>query len=204
MTTSGTPVTLTALVAQAADTLEGAGFRTVDPSATGDWRATATRVYEDPYSIVCIAVYETWADLSSLWLEDQATAVGLISENFVRTEPKAWDGYLVLLTPSTVPEAERSTAISIQRDTLYLRKLIADGDELQALGAVRRTLLPLLPIEEYEALKPRSVLDALLPLLARHGVDEESATVAIEAFRSQRSIMEDLHALTERRRGRNP
>ena len=204
MTTGGTSVTLTALVAQAAETLEDAGFQTVDPAETGGWRASATRVYEDAYTIVCIAAYETWGHLSSRWLEDQATVVDLISKHFVHTEAKAWDGYLVLLTPSAVPESDRSTAISIQRDTLHLRKLVADGGELRTVGAVRQTLLPLLPIEEPYALEPRNVLDALVPLLTRHGVDEESAKVAIAAFRSQRSIIAELHALTERKQTKKP
>ena len=204
MTAGGTSVSLTAIVAQAAETLEGAGFKTVDPSATDAWRASATKVYEDAYSIVCIAAYETWADLASRWIEDQSTVVDLISKHFVRTEAKAWDGYLVLLTPSAVPRSDRSTAISIQRDTLHLRKLVADGGELRALGSVRRMLLPLLPIEEDFSLEPRNVLDALVPLLTRHGVDEESVRVAIEAFRDQRSMITDLHTLTERRQAQAP
>ena len=183
MTASSTPLTVTTIVAAAAEVLEGAGFKAVKPSAEGCWRATAARVYEDECSIVCVAVYETWVALSSGWTEDQAMVVDLISKHFARTEAKAWDGYLVLLTPSVVPKAERLTAISIQRNIVHVRKLFADGDELQELDAVHRTLLPVLPLEEQSRVEPRNVLDSLLSLLAGHGVDEEAAQAAIAAFR---------------------
>ena len=201
MTTSSTQFTVTSLVAAAAEVLEGAGFKAVEPSITSTWRATATRVYEDAYSVVCVAVYETWTDLSARWVEDQATLVNLISEYFARSEPKAWDGYLVLLTPSVVRQIDRQNANSIERNTLHLRKLFADGEELQSISDVRRTLLPLLPLEEYDALVPRNVLDTLPRLLGSHGVDEEAAQVAIGAFREQRPIIAAIHAFMTQERG---
>ena len=60
MSPSNTALTTTTLIADAARVLEDSGFRAVDPSATGTWRATEARVYEDAYSVVCVAVYETW------------------------------------------------------------------------------------------------------------------------------------------------
>lgn len=201
MTASSAPFTVTSLVAAAAEVLEGAGFKAIDPSVKDSWKATATRVYEDAYSIVCVAVYETWADLSSRWVDDQATLVSLISEYFARTEAKAWDGYLVLLTPSVVPRTDRLNASSIQRNTLHLRKLFADGEELRSVVDVRRTLLPLLPLDEYDALEPRSVLDSLPSLLGNHGVDEDAAQVAIAAFRDQRPIIAEVHAFMTTKRG---
>ena len=199
MTTSSMPLTVTTLMAGSAQVLEGAGFQAVDPSVVGVWRATAARLYEDAYSVVCVAIYETWADLSSHWTEDQAHLVDLISKHFARSDAKAWEGYLALLTPSIVPAAERLNAISIQRNTLHVRKLFADGEELRSLGAIRRTLLALLPLEEQHALEPANVLDNLPPLLASHGVDEEAARVAVAAFRDQRPIVAEIHALLTNR-----
>ena len=201
MTMSSAPFTVTNLLAAAAEILEGAGFQAVNPSSSNAWRATASRVYEDAYSIVCVAVYETWADLSSRWIEDQSHLVGLISEFFAQTEAKAWDGYLVLLTPSVVPTTDRLSAIGIQRNTLYLRKLLADGGELRTVNDVRRVLLPLLPLEKQEQEEGRGVLDALPSLLSSHGVDKEAARVAIEAFREQRPIIPEIHELMTKRRG---
>ena len=194
MTQSNIPLPVTTLVAAAARVLEDAGFKAISPSTVGAWRATTTRVYEDAYSIVCVAIYETWADLSTLWIDDQASLVDLISIHFSRTEAKAWEGYLVLLTPSVVPESDRASAIRIQRNTLHVRKLFADGNDLRSLAAVRRTLLPLLPLEEHDALEPRNVLDALPSMLASHGIDEQAAKVAIAAYRDQRPIVAEIHA----------
>ena len=194
MTSSGTQFTVTTLVAAASEILESAGFKVVNPSAMGTWMATEARVYEDAFSIACIAVYETWTDLWSLWADDQAALVSLISKHFSRTDAKAWDGYLVLLTPSIVPTTARHNAVEIQRNTVHVRKLFGSGDELQTVDAVRRTLLPLLPLEGDQALQQRNVLDNLPPVLARHGVDENASKVAIAAFREQRSIIEEIHS----------
>ena len=201
MNASNTAFTTTTLIADAARVLEDSGFRTVDPSATGTWRATEARVYEDAYSVVCVAVYETWAALSSQWADDQANLVELISRHFARTEAKAWDGYLVLLTPSVVPATERQEAIEIQRNTVHVRKLFAAGDELETVNPVHRTLLPLLPLEIQEAQRPVNVLHTLPPLLARHGVDEEASRVAIAAFLDQRPIAEAIHRLLREKEG---
>ena len=202
MTSGSTQFTLTTLVAAAGEILEAAGFRIAKSSTAGTWKAPEARVYEDAYSVACIAVYETWAALSSLWLDDQANLVELISKYFARTEAKAWDGYLVLLTPSIVPTYERQKAIEIQRNTLHVRKLFAAGDELETVGAVRRTLLPLLPFDIQETHRPSNVLHSLPPLLASHGVDEEASKAAITAFLEQRPIIEAIHGLIADKGGR--
>ena len=138
-------------------------------------------------------MYETWRELSSLWVDDQAILVGLISRHFSRNDAKAWEGYLVLLTPSIVPTAERQVAVDIQRDTVHLRKLFAAAGELPSVDAVRQTLLPLLPLEQNDALKPRDALDSLPSFLVQHGVDEGATRTAIRAFLDQRPIIEDIH-----------
>ena len=194
MKSNNTPFNVTMLVAAASEILEGADFRVASLSPTDTWRATEARVYEDAYSIVCIAVYETWADLWSHWADDQATLVRLISQHFSRTDAKAWEGYLVLLTPSFVPADARHNAVGIQRNTVHVRKLFGAGDELQTVDAVRRALLPLLPIGGDSALEPQNVLDNLPTVLARQGVDEDAARVAIAAFREQRSIIAEIHS----------
>ncbi len=202
MKANDSPFTVTTLVAAAAEILEEASFRAVGSSATSTWKATEARVYEDAYSIVCIAVYETWTDLSSLWEDDQANLVGLISKHFTRTEAKAWDGYLVLLTPSVVPTDAHQEAIDIQRNTLHVRKLFAAGDELETVNAIHRTLLPLLPLKVQEVHRPSNVLHSLPPLLASHDVDEEASKTAIAAFLEQRPIIEAIHDLIADKRER--
>ena len=198
MNTKDTPFTITTLLAAADEILGASGFGTVDPATTGTWAATEARVYEDAHSIVCVAAYETWSALSSTWHDDQANLVELISRHFTRSEAKAWDGYLVILTPSFVPASERQEAVNIQRNTVHVRKLLATGDELETVDAVRRTLLPLLPLEIQEASRPSNVLHSLPPLLSRYGVDEEISRVAIAAFLEQRPIIEAIHELVEK------
>ena len=193
MMSSGTPLTFAAIEAEATDVLEQAGFQTVRSVHRGGWEATSARVYEDAYSIVCVAIYDTWRQLSEGWTGDQAVLVDLISKYFARNEPKAWDGYLALFTPSAVPDQERHIAIDIQRNTVHVRKLFADGSELKSTGAVRRTLLPVLPLDEHEALEGGNVLESLPHLLAQYGVSETATQVAIDAFREQRSIAETIH-----------
>ena len=201
MNTSSNPHTVTTLVAEASDILKRAGFRAVDPSKTGTWRATEARVFEDAYSIVCIAVYETWGSLSSLWSDDQASLVELISKHFTRSEAKAWDGYLVIFTPSVVPANARQQAVNIRRNTTHVRKLLAAGDELSSADVVRRTLLPLLPLESQVVQRARNVLDTLPPLLASHGVDEEATQIAVDAFVEQRPIIEAIHRYFSKAKG---
>ena len=204
MTSLSGPLTFTTIEAEAARVLENAGFQTVRSTLIDGWRATAARVYEDAYSIVCVAIYDTWEQLSFGWIDDQAALVDLISKYFTRYEPKAWDGYLALFTPSVVPEQERPAAISIQRNTVHVRKLFAGGAELRSISAIRRTLLPVLPLDEHDALEDRNVLEALPPLLAKYGVNEEAAKVAITAFQDQRPIVEEIHARMTRKQRNQP
>ena len=199
--TSSSPFTVTNLMAAASEALESAGYRKVALKSLDGWEATLIRVYEDEYSIVCVAIYETWSDLHSRWTFVQANLSDLISENIERTDPKAWDGYLVLLTPSIVPAPEREKAIFIQRDTRHMRKLFADGAELTKIDDVNRVLLPLMPLEERDAILTENVLDKLPHLLAKHGVDQEVAQVAIAAFQAQRPIIPEVNTLISERRG---
>ena len=199
MTTKGNSLNVTNITGGAAEVLEGAGFQRVSSSGVVNWSANSARVFEDRYSVVCVAVYETWTHLSSRWIDDQEILIELISRHFVRSDAKAWDGYLALFTPSLVPSSDRLAAIQIQRDTRRVRKLFAGGSELKSVDSVRRVLLPLLPIEEQTPLQPRNLLDSLPPILAKHGVDEEAAQLAITAFKEQRSIASEIHSLMMKR-----
>ncbi len=200
MTTSSL-FTVTNLTAATSKALSDAGFREVSAAASNDWKAAVVRVYEDEYSIVCVAIFETWADLDSYWMLDQANLIDLMSKNIVRADPKSWEGYIVLLTPSIVPSSEREKAILIQRDTRHVRKLFADGGELKEIDDITRLLLPLMPLEEQGPLLSQNILDALPEMLSKHGVDKEIAQVAITAFRAQRPIIPEVHALILERRG---
>ncbi|MGO9791656.1 MAG: hypothetical protein ACLP8S_19780 [Solirubrobacteraceae bacterium] len=187
-----TPLTSTSLAAAAADVLERAGYRVA--AIEGAWQPSWGRVYEDPYSIVAVAVFETWAALRNQWLARQSALAGLIAENFAKAEPKAWEGYLVLLTPSIVPSDFQVEATDIRRNTQHVRKLLGTGDEMTTLSDVDRILLPLLPLPETEGPQGPANALALLPaILSEHGIRRDAVETVIQAFTSQQPILERLH-----------
>ena len=63
MTPLDTPVTLTAVEAEVHKLMKDAGFQLVEPGSARNWKAPVANIYEDAYSIVCIAIYETWNHL---------------------------------------------------------------------------------------------------------------------------------------------
>jgi hypothetical protein len=179
MSIDGPGLTVSSLRAAAVEVLTGAGYREVsDPPASSREHGG---VYEDPYSIVGIGIFETWSALAAGWLDLQAALAELISENFARSDPKAWEGYLVLLTPSFVPTASAQEANEIRRDTQHVRKLLGAGDEIASLGQVQRLLLPLLPLDLPDAhARSSDALSALPPILGAQGIDPGAVQVAVD------------------------
>lgn len=189
------PLTTTAMLAAGAEALVGADYREVDESRAGEWANRGARVFENLYSVAALVAYETWEGLAHGWLDGQASLTNLISAHFQREDAKAWEGYLVLMTPGTVPQDEAVEAARIRRDTTHARKLLITGDELGSIDDVELGLLPLLPLpaREVEA-EGENALDLLPALLARHAISEDAARIAIAAFKDQESAAERLHA----------
>lgn len=187
-------VTATELLAYASKTLEEHGYRRVNLDLNHDWRTVNARLFEDDYAIVAIVVYETWKDLSSNWADAQALLVELISRYITSYDPKSWEGYLVLLTPSLVGKQDRSEIIRIRYDISRVRKLIATGDDIKTLEDVKQALLPLLPLQvETVEQVGESVLAILPNLLSKRGLPEQAIRVVVDAFLEQRPIVESLH-----------
>src|SRR5271156_4753841 len=84
-----------------------AGYKTVETQRVADWSAAHGRIFEDASAVVLLAVYDTWDSLITGWAEAQSTLVDLVSEYFTRTDAKAWDAYLVLLTPAPITSEQR-------------------------------------------------------------------------------------------------
>jgi hypothetical protein len=191
--TSGT------LLAAAGEVLQTHGYLAAKPEYLKNWTISNARVFEDAYGIVAIVVYETWQDLLSNWIDAQAALVDLISARVGRSKPKAWEGYLVLLSPSVMESGSESAAQSIRYDTSRVRKLIASGDEISGLGDVERVLLPVLPIKSGVAPDSEaSVLDVLPEILVKKGIPSEAARSLIRAFSNQESLMDSLHAFRKK------
>ena len=189
-----TPLTTTELLAATVDFLLNGGYmRLEEQERSGEW-ASNSRLFEDSYGIVAVVVYESWSELSDTWPDDQERLVELISRHIRITDPKAWDGYLVLLTPGVIPSRnEELQATSIRYNTSRLRKLLATGEELQTLRQLKRLLMPLLPLDSDGApVERKSPLATLPDLLARKGIPLLAAEAVVEAFTDQESLMEAL------------
>ena len=186
-----TSFTATSLLGGTTELLVSAGYREIAPLADPFWSSPNTRLFEDQLGIVAILVYDTWRDLEQGWRSAQDQLVGLISDHLSSGEPKAWDGYLVLLTPSPLPsEAELD---KIRYDVTRARKIVASGDELTSTSDLERVLAPLLPLEQSLLSSTEGTILARLPrILADHNIPELHTQAVIAAFLSQEPLMEKL------------
>lgn len=192
--TEDSALTATDVLARASEVLTAGDYRVIDDKYVEGWPSDFTRLFEDPYGIVAVVVFETWADLARQWLESQAALVELMSEYVGLSDAKAWDGYLVLLTPSTLPSAARDDAEAIRYNVSRVRKLVAAAPELQTLGDVERALLPLLPLEgESPAPDDLSSMELLSQVLLESRFDERAVSTLVTAFQEQQPLMERLH-----------
>lgn len=185
------PLTSSQLVAAATEYLLAGGYSRVEVSAAA---GGTSRVFEDPFGVVAVHVYDTWDDLHSQWNEAQGSLVELMSAHLRQREPKSWEGYLVLLCSSPTPTSERNEVSNLRYDTNRVRKLVATGDELETLEDVRTALLPLLPLEvNPPGPSGAGLLDRLPALLRDYGVDPQLTRVVVDAFVSNDSIIERIH-----------
>jgi hypothetical protein len=158
------------------------------------WPVQNIRLFEDNYHLVALVVYDTWDKLLSTWSDSQAALVELMSNHMTNSDPKAWDGYLVLLTTGVLSAEDRKKADEIRYDTTRVRKLIATGEELVTIGDVKRVLQSLLPLEADLHLDVgESVLDVLPSLLLQRGLEERYVETIVKAFRDREPIIERLH-----------
>lgn len=191
---SAAGLTSTDLIAAASEILENSGYVRIDATTPGSAISEA-RVFEDPYSVVTLIVCETWPELESRWTNAQGGLVELMSAHMSSDDPKAWEGYLVLLTPGlTAGSEDTQTVSSIRYDISRVRKLVATGDELKQISDVERTLLPLLPLLPLQTTGDAgSVLDLLPELLAgREQIEESAVRAVIDAFIAQKPLVEAL------------
>lgn len=190
--TDSVELTTTSVMAAAEELLARAGYQRVDVKE--GLLPSSSRLYEDSYSIVTVVVYDEWAHLSRRWFEAQDALIRLMSACIRRTDPKAWEGYLVLLTPSTMDSAALSELAEIRYDTSRVRKLVAAGDELRSLADVARALAPLLPLSFLKVHEEQaSALDQLPYFLSEKGVPKDAVRVLVQAFRDQQALVERLH-----------
>jgi hypothetical protein len=192
MTDSSLGYTTTDLIAAASQVLLEGGYRQINGQFP-EWGTPTSRLFEDEYSVVGIAIFETCKELLQTWPDAQALLVDVISCHVGSQESKSWDGYLVLLTPGLAP-SESAALEAVRYDTTRLRKLVATGDDLKLPTDVERVLRPLLPLRpERASLVQQSALDLLPRLLAVQQIPEEVTRVVVDAFRQQSPLLEQLH-----------
>lgn len=192
MMTPSVPLTPTDLIAASSSVLEAGGYQPIREGFP-EWGTTSTRLFEDEYNVVGVAVFTTCAELLRSWADLQGSLVDVISRQVGRTENKAWDGYLVLLTAGMAPSGDPDIE-AIRYDTTRLRKLVATGEDLNAPCDVERLLRTLLPLRtEQGSISQGSALDLLPDLLAEHGINRDTTTVLVKAFFDQKPLMEILH-----------
>jgi hypothetical protein len=192
VTDSSLGYTSTDLIAAASQVLLEGGYRQINGQFS-EWGTPTSRLFEDEYSIVGIAIFETCRELLQTWPDVQAILVDVISRHVGNQESKSWDGYLVLLTPGLAPSQSEALE-TLRYDTTRLRKLIATGDDLKLPTDVERVLQPLLPLRpERSILGQESALDLLPNLLAAQEIPEEVTRALVDAFRQQLPLLERLH-----------
>ena len=92
--------TLTAteiLAASTSEMVDAGGYVRVSDEALKGWPFSNSRLFEDRFGIVAIVIFETWEELQEEWPEAQAALSQLMSRYMGRSEPKSWDGYLILI-----------------------------------------------------------------------------------------------------------
>lgn len=185
-------LTVTDLMAAASKALVDGGYRQV-ARRFEEWDTPTSRLFEDNYNIVGIVIFDTCGELLRSWPDLQGSLVEVISRHVGHEESKAWDGYLVLLSPG-LASSEDAAIDAVRYDTTRLRKLVATGDKLRNLTDVERVLRALLPLgEERARLSQESALDLLPKLLADQGIAKETTQVLVDAFREQAPLLERLH-----------
>jgi hypothetical protein len=189
------PLTATDLLASASSILESGAYKRVQDVRVQQWPVSNVRIFEDNYHLVALVVYDTWDKLLSTWSDAQTALVELMSNHMINSDPKAWDGYLVLLTTGVLGTDDRKKADEIRYDTTRVRKLVATSEELMMTGDIKRVLQSLLPLEAGLHLDiGESALDILPGLLVQSGLEERYVKTIVKAFRDREPIIERLHA----------
>ena len=181
------------IIAAAREILSANGFRVASEHGLTALKPDRSLLAEDEYAVIALVTYDTWTELQTEWEDAQAELVTLLAKGLARTAPKAWDGYLVLLSGD--PTADKGGIAAIERDTARVRKIVATGEKLRTTGDISRVLDPFLPLE-IPGKEPRfSDVLAMLPELLKAEVPIPATQAVIDAFRAMEPPLERLHEL---------
>lgn len=186
-------LTSTEIVAAATEHFLAGGYRRVDPDVKSNF--ANARLFEDEFGIVKLVVFETWSELVEKWAEAQGVLVELISKHLSRSDPKAWEGYLVLLTPGIRGRSGKQDWMGIRYNTKRIRKFVASGEDLRSIADVKAAVAALLPLDIEATIHiDASILDLIPDLIAEsRGVEPTLTDRIIVAFETQKNMLQELH-----------
>lgn len=156
-------------------------------------------LYEDQYSFIGVSWFASVGQMTTDWPTAQEELWRAATLAPGRLGPKAWDGYLVLLTPETIPPSLASIVTSIRSDTRRLRKIVISGDDIDVTSpvlmaaSIRRALTPILPIS---IVKSARILDPVATLPERllpTGIERSILEQVISAYRRGEPMVPALH-----------
>lgn len=176
----------------ASDVMTRSGYKEVAFERSETW---SLRLFEDEFGVVAICAFDTVGELLARWPTAQADLVTILSRSVNREESKAWEGYLVLLTPASVA-GKRDELEAIRYNTTRVRKIVATGDELRTIDDVRRVLSGLLPFAHVGSIgggANLTALDLLPEVLVKAGVSTADADAIVSAFVDHRPLLPALH-----------
>lgn len=187
-------ITTTNMISAAKDVFEKNGFSKVTMHTLSGIGASNHCLFEDPYSLVALVVFETWGDIASTWQDIQSAFVELISDHISSTENKVWDCYLLLWTPERTSSSDGETRRQIQYDIGRARKLVATGDDIHEIADIEKALLPLLPLtESVVTASQSSILDRIPEILSTSELPIEKIRAVVRAFEENESLIETLY-----------
>lgn len=187
-----TSLTSSDILAATTDGLRKSGYIRITELDQSFWDSSQTRLFEDEFGIVAVIVYETWESLETEWFDAQAALVELMTESIRSSDPKAWEGYLLLLSTGYAPSEDAID--QIRYDMSRVRKLVADGERLRTISDIDRILQPLIPIgDKDDSTEVESAIDMLPRLLAEQGIPEADTRVVIQGYRDNKPLLRELH-----------
>lgn len=194
-------VTNDLLIAEITRLLAESAILRVDSARHPSWPADSM-AFEDEYSVIAVWTFASVEELVAGWGAAQDHVVDFLGANVIATDPKAWDGYLILLAMDGVPEGLVAELSNIRSDTRRVRKLVLTADDLPSRVAdplelaphVRRTLAPILDLDLDSTPGRTDPLSSLPTRIAGSLSITTHLDAVIAAYESGESPLEALHA----------
>lgn len=193
-------VTNDLLIAELARLFAESDIRQIDRSRYDSWPPHAM-AFEDEYAVIAVWAFDSVDALVSGWGAAQDHVVRLLGTNVVNTDPKSWDGYLVLAAVDGVPEVLAAELSNIRSDTRRVRKIVVTADDLPSRIAdplevtphIRRALAPILDLDVASGLGRSDPLASLPTRLSASLIAAEHLTAVVAAYEAGGSLLDQLH-----------